>query len=238
VDRGTHARFASVLAGGGERLLDCGVTTSMRTLAVLASGQGTNFGTLALAALRGEIPGRIAVMLTDRPDAPVVGRARGLGIEVEAPPTGSRRTCLDDEGPWIEALERRGVEWVLLAGFMRRLHAAVLGAFPQRIVNIHPSLLPAFPGRDAIRRAFELDIAVTGCTVHLVDERLDAGPIVAQEPVAVHGNDTLETLTERIHDAEHRLYPRAVRRLLTESWRVDGDHVVFGASVGAGSSHA
>ena len=116
---------------------------------------------------------------------------------------------------------------MLLAGFMRRLHQPLLDAYRDRILNLHPSLLPAFPGLDAIRRAWEHGVRVTGCTVHLVDDQLDHGPILLQSVVDVHDEDTLETLEARIHEVEHRLYPRAVRRFSTESWRREGRRLVF-----------
>jgi len=126
----------------------------MSTLAVLASGQGTNFEALALAAQRGDLGGRIALLAVDRPDAPALDRARRLGVEAQVLPSGTRwRSRLEDERPWIEALRARRVDVVLLAGFMRWLHTLFLEAFAGRILNIHPSLLPAFPGLDAIRQA-------------------------------------------------------------------------------------
>jgi phosphoribosylglycinamide formyltransferase-1 len=199
----------------------------MRRLAVLASGQGTNFEALALAERRGELGGRLVALLCDRPDAPALERARRLSIEPLVIPPGRFRTRLEDEAAWVSALQARGVEGVLLAGFMRRLHATMLGAFPDRILNIHPSLLPAFPGLDAIGQAWTHGVRVTGCTVHLVDEMLDGGPIVAQSSVEVRDGDTLDSLTARIHDAEHRLYPWAVRRFLTVPWRREGRRLVF-----------
>ena len=202
----------------------------MRNLAVLASGQGTNFEALALAARRGEFPGRIAALLCDRPGAPVLERARRLDIEALCPPTGRFETRLEDERPWLAALRERGVEVLLLAGFMRRLHEPLLGAYADRILNIHPSLLPAFPGLDAIRQAWAHGVRVTGCTVHLVDAGLDSGPIVAQRAVEVRDGDSVESLAARIHDAEHRLYPEAVRRFLTEPWRRAGRRLEFGAA--------
>jgi phosphoribosylglycinamide formyltransferase-1 len=210
------------------------LTSVPRVLAVLASGRGSNLEALALAARRGEVPGRIAVVLCDRPGAPVVERARRLGLECVCPDPGTHRTRLSDERPWIDALASRGVEVVLLAGFMRRLHASFLGAFPDRILNVHPSLLPAFPGLDAIARAFDHGVRVTGCTVHLVTDELDGGPIVDQAAVEVRDDDTLETLERRIHEAEHRLYPAAVRRFLCEPWSRAARRLVFG---GARASH-
>ncbi|MFI5372914.1 MAG: phosphoribosylglycinamide formyltransferase [Candidatus Eisenbacteria bacterium] len=199
----------------------------MPTLAVLASGQGTNFEALALAAARDQLGGRIAVLVSDRPDAPALARARRHGIEALHLEPGRYRTRLEDERPWIEALTRRGVDTVLLAGFMRRLHDGFLGAFPDRILNIHPSLLPSFPGLDAIRQAWEHGVRVTGCTVHLVESGLDSGPILAQSAVEVRDDDTLETLEQRLHEAEHRLYPWAVERFLGGSWHRTGRRVTF-----------
>jgi phosphoribosylglycinamide formyltransferase-1 len=197
---------------------------SAPALAVLASGEGTNFEALVHAERRGDLGGRIVALLSDNPSAPALERARRLGIESLCPPPGRFRTRLEDETPWIEPLRARGV---LLAGFMRRLHAPFLSAFDGRILNLHPSLLPAFPGLDAIGRAWRAGVRVTGCTVHLVTDALDAGPIVAQRAVEVRDDDTPDALAARIHAAEHALYPAAVRRFLTEPWRLDGARIVF-----------
>jgi len=207
----------------------------MHTLAVLASGQGSNFEALALAAERGALGGRIAVLASDRADAPALARARRLGVATVLPPAGARRTRLDDERAWVAALQERSVDTVVLAGFMRRLHAPFLAAFPDRILNIHPSLLPAFPGLDAIRQAWEHGVRVTGCTVHMVDDSLDGGPIVAQAAVAVRDDDTLASLAERIHAAEHRLYPETVRRFLTDPWRREDRRIVFHVPTAGGA---
>ena len=234
--RSTCASESVSLARPRAWLLDCGVVTSAtHTLAVLASGRGTNFEALVLAARRGDFPGRIVAVLSDVPSAPVLERARRLEIEALCLPGGRFRTRLEDERPWLDALRARGVQVLLLAGFMRRLHQPFLSAYPDRILNIHPSLLPAFPGLDAIRSAWEQGVRVTGCTVHLVDAELDAGPIVAQAAVAVHEDDTLEILEARLHEAEHRLYPAALCRFLTEPWRREGRRLVFGTA-GAGAS--
>jgi phosphoribosylglycinamide formyltransferase-1 len=200
------------------------------TLAVLASGSGSNFEALARAASHGELGGRIALLATDNPAAPVLDRARRLGIEAVVLPTGRFRTRLEDERPWTDALGSRGVDTVLLAGFMRRLHAPFLAAFPDRILNIHPSLLPSFPGLDAIRRAFAVGVRITGCTVHLVNDALDGGPIVAQEAVEVREDDSLPSLEARLHQAEHRLYPAAARRFLEEPWQIVRGRLEFGAA--------
>ena len=211
------------------------LTSAPATIAVLASGSGTNFESLALTARRGDLGGRIAVLLCDRPSAPVLERARRLEIEALCPPAGRYRTRLEDERPWLEALRQRSVDLVLLAGFMRRLHDPFLAAFPDRILNLHPSLLPAFPGLDAIRRAWDRGVGVTGCTVHIVTPDVDGGPILAQSAVDVREGETLESLEARVHEAEHRLYPATVRRYLAEPWRREGPRIVFRSR---GNAHA
>lgn len=198
-------------------------------IAVLASGNGSNFEALAAAARRGALGGSIVVLLSDNSAAAALDRARRLGIEALTPPVGRFRTRIEDERPWLDALLERRVDVVLCAGFMRRLHATLLAPFERRMLNVHPSLLPSFPGLDAIGQAFRHGVRTTGCTVHLVEDALDAGPIVAQQPVAVEEGDTLDSLTSRIHEAEHLLYPEATRRFLTEPWTLDGRRVVFGA---------
>lgn len=167
------------------------------------------------------------VLLSDRKDAGAVALARARGIPVELPATGPLRTRLvpEAEREWVACLRRHGVETVLLAGFMRILHGDFLGAFAGRVLNIHPSLLPAFPGVDAIARAFAHGACVTGCTVHLVEPAVDAGPILAQSAVPIREDDTLETLTERVHAAEHALYPRTVRDFLERPFALEGRRV-------------
>jgi len=218
------------------RLVHCGVLASQdATLAVLASGAGSNFEALAEAERRRALGGHIAVVVCDRPGAGVLDRAKRLGIPAVCLPTGRFRTRIEDESAWLDVLRAHGVSVLVLAGFMRRLHATLLGAFPDRILNIHPSLLPAFPGLDAIGQAWRAGVRVTGCTVHLVNEDLDAGAIVAQRAVEVRDDDTPATLEARIHEAEHRLYPRAVHRFLTEPWRREGGRLVFGVAAGSPS---
>jgi phosphoribosylglycinamide formyltransferase 1 len=203
--------------------------TGPQRLAVLASGEGSNFEALTVASRRGELGGTVELLACDAPGARVLERAACLGVPAVCPPVGRFRTRLEDEAAWRDLLLARGIGTVLLAGFMRRLHEPLLDAWPGRILNLHPSLLPAFPGLDAIRRALAHGVRVTGCTVHLVDAGLDAGPIVAQRAVEIRDDDTLESLAARIHEAEHRLYPEAVRRFLGGAWRREGRRVVFGA---------
>ena len=199
---------------------------------MFASGHGSNFEALADAASREELGGSLVVLLCDRPGAPVLERARRHGIEALTPPSGDFRTRLADEAPWLALLRDRHVDVVLLAGFMRRLHDTLLTPFAGRMLNIHPSLLPAFPGLDAIGQAWRHGSRVTGCTVHLVEDALDSGPIVAQAAVTVREHDTLASLEARVHEAEHALYPAAVRRFLTERWRVQGRRLTFGEGDG------
>ena len=199
---------------------------------MFASGNGSNFEKLAAAASRDELGGRIVALLCDQPGAPVLERARRAGIEALTPPAGALRTRLGDETPWLAILRERQVDVVLMAGFMRLLHGTLLAPYAGRMLNVHPSLLPAFPGLDAIGQAWRHGARVTGCTVHLVEEALDSGPIVAQAAVEVRDGDTLESLAARVHEAEHALFPRAVRRFLTERWRVEGRRLVFGEGDG------
>jgi phosphoribosylglycinamide formyltransferase-1 len=205
---------------------------------VFASGAGSNFEALARDAARGGLGGELVLLLCDQPGAPVLDRARRLGIGSLVLPSPRHRTRLDDETPWLEALRGHRIDVVLLAGFMRRLHATLLEPYAGRMLNIHPSLLPAFPGLDAIGQAYRAGVPVTGCTVHLVDAALDAGPILAQSEVARRPGDTLAELEARVHEAEHALYPAAVRRFLTEPWRVDGARVRFGEGPGLANDRA
>jgi len=200
--------------------------------AVFASGNGSNFEALATSAARSGLGGEIVALLCDVPGAPVLERARRHGIEGLSPEAGRFRTRLEDERPWLAALRARRVDVVLLAGFMRRLHATLLAPYAGRILNVHPSLLPAFPGLDAIGQAWRHGVRVSGCTIHLVDDALDAGPIVAQATVEIGEHDTLATLEARVHAAEHALFPMAVQRFVTEPWRMAGRRIRFGEGDG------
>lgn len=194
-------------------------------LAVFASGSGSNFQALAEAGARGEFRGAIELLVTDRPQAKVVERARSLGVPVLAFRPKAYASREDYERDVVAALRDRRIDYVLLAGYMRLLTPVMLEAFPNRIVNIHPSLLPAFPGLNAVRQALDYGVKMTGVTVHFVDGGVDTGPIIAQEAVPVEDGDTEETLAERIHAAEHRLYPRVVRWLCEGRIEVEGRRV-------------
>ena len=204
--------------------------TSPRTrrLAVLASGQGTNLRALLDAEHAGELGGSIVVVLSDRADAGALAIARERGVAAEAlDPGPARKLTGGAEAAWLARLAEADVDTILLAGFMRILDARFLAAYPGRILNIHPSLLPAFPGTHSIARALEHGVRVTGCTVHLVDAGVDEGPILDQSAVPVLEDETLDTLTARVHAAEHALYARTVRAFLTRPFTLAGRRVTW-----------
>jgi phosphoribosylglycinamide formyltransferase-1 len=196
-----------------------------RLIGVLISGRGSNLQALIDAQQRGELGGEIAIVVSNVETAAGLERARRAGIPVVVRDhRGREREDFDAE--LVRVLRDHGVELVCLAGFMRLLSPVFIRAFAGRVLNVHPALLPAFPGLDAQRQALEHGVKVSGATVHLVDEGLDSGPIVAQEAVPVRSEDTAETLAARILEAEHRIYPRAVRLLLEGRCRVEGRRVI------------
>lgn len=198
-------------------------------IAVLLSGRGSNLAALADACARGEVPAEIVVVISNKADAHGLERARERGIPgVVVASKGKRRD--EHERDVVGALEAARAEWVCLAGYMRLLSPEFVARFPARIVNIHPALLPAFPGIDAQHQALEYGVKVSGCTVHLVDAGCDTGPIVLQRTVPVLDGDTADTLAARILEQEHAAYATALRMLLTRPWRIDGRRVVFAGS--------
>jgi phosphoribosylglycinamide formyltransferase-1 len=197
----------------------------MKRIGVLISGRGSNLQALIDAQRRGELGGEIAVVFSNVADAAGLARARAAGIPtVCRDHRGRPREEFDAEV--VKVLREHEVDLVCLAGYMRLLSHVFVRAFPQRILNVHPALLPAFPGRDAQRQAVEHGVKLSGATVHIVDEGLDSGPIVAQQAVPVLADDTADSLSARILEAEHRRYPRAVRLLLEGRCRVDGRRVI------------
>jgi phosphoribosylglycinamide formyltransferase-1 len=199
--------------------------TERRRVGVLASGRGSNLQALVDAQRRGELGGEIVVVLSNVEDAQALERARRAGIPaVFRDHRGRKREEYDAEVASI--LRAHGVEVVCLAGYMRLLSPAFVHAFDGRILNVHPALLPAFPGLHAPRQALDHGAKVSGATVHLVDAGLDSGPIVLQEAVRVLSTDTEDALAARILEAEHRIYPRAVRALLEGRCRVEGRRVI------------
>jgi len=194
---------------------------------ILLSGRGSNFLALHQAMTRGDIPAEIALVLSNRSDAPGLARASQLGLETACIPHRDSPTREEHDDKVVARLRRADVEWICLAGYMRLLSANFIRAFPSRILNIHPSLLPSFPGLHGQRKALEWGVRVAGCTVHLVDEELDYGPIVVQRAVAVPDDDTADSLAARILVEEHLAYPEALRRLMTDSWTLEGRRIVF-----------
>ena len=198
----------------------------MPALGVLISGRGSNLQALIDAIESGRLAARIAIVISNRASAAGLERARAANIETLV--VDHRQFASRDEydARLGRELHARGVSLVCLAGFMRLIGKPLLDAFPNAILNIHPSLLPAFPGVDAQRQALEHGVKIAGATVHLVTGELDAGPIVLQAAVPVRDDDTVDTLASRILSEEHRLYPEAVRMMLGGRWRVDGRRVV------------
>jgi phosphoribosylglycinamide formyltransferase-1 len=195
-------------------------------LAVLISGRGSNLQAIVDAIADGRLDATVALVVSSRPEAPGLARAREAGIDALClrPRDYADRDAYDRE--ILSLLQARDVDLICLAGFMRLVGPPLLDAYPGRILNIHPSLLPAFPGLDAQRQALDHGVKITGATVHLVTSDLDAGPIVLQAAVPVLDDDTRDTLAARILIEEHRLYPEAVRLVLAGDWSVVGGRFV------------
>lgn len=203
-------------------------TSTGGSIAVLISGRGSNLQALIRAVDDGRLDARIAVVISNRPEAPGLEHARRSGIEtlvLDHRQFGSRH---DFDRTLAAELKSRSVALVCLAGFMRLVGAELLGAFPNAILNVHPSLLPAFPGVNAQQQALDHGVKVSGATVHVVTPELDAGPIIVQACVPVRADDTVDSLSARILVEEHRIYPEAVRVVLAGGWRVDGRRFTTG----------
>ena len=198
-------------------------------LGVLGSGKGSNFAAIADACAAGKISAEIAVVLSDVADAGILTHARERKIPAQFIPPGKFRTKLEEEAEhlFVKNLQEAKVDLIVLAGFMRVLKGEFLRAFEGRIVNVHPSLLPSFPGLEAWRQALDHGVKVTGCTVHFVDAGVDAGPIIGQQTVPVLDDDTAEILHARIHAAEHELYPKCVAAIARGEISVQGRRVIF-----------
>lgn len=201
----------------------------MRKLAVgvLASGRGSNFAAIARACRQGEIDAEVKVLLSDNASARALELAGEMGIPaffIDPAASPTREAC---DAALVDRLRQLGVELVALAGYMRLITPVLLEAFPQRVINIHPSLLPAFPGQQAQQQAFAYGVKITGCTVHFVDEGVDTGPIIAQIPVPVRPADTAVTLADHILVEEHKLYPRVIQLIAEGRVRVEGRRVII-----------
>jgi phosphoribosylglycinamide formyltransferase-1 len=197
-------------------------------LGVLGSGKGSNFVALAEAIRAGKVPAEVAIVLSDVEHAGILERARERNLRAQYIAPGKFRTKLDDESEaaFVAALREAQVDLVVLAGFMRIIKSGLLNAFPNRVINVHPSLLPSFPGLEAWKQALEHGVKYTGCTVHFVDAGVDSGPIIGQHTVPVLDHDTPETLHQRIHTAEHELYPACVAALARGEVEVRGRRAV------------
>jgi phosphoribosylglycinamide formyltransferase 1 len=206
----------------------------VKRLGILISGRGSNFMAIAEATARGDLEAEIAVVISNRADAPGLAWARERGLNAVALPTkGPNREVYDRDTydrELIATLRAANVDLVCLAGFLRILGGRFIREFAGRILNIHPSLLPAFPGLDAQHQALEHGVKVSGCTVHFVEEGLDSGPIILQAAVPVLDEDTAESLSARIIREEHRIYWQAIRLVLTGRYRVEGRRVLAESS--------
>jgi len=203
-------------------------------LGVLGSGKGSNFTSIADACAAGTVPAEVALVVSDVADAPILERARDRGLPAQFIPPGKFRTKLDDEAEraYIEALQKARIDLVVLAGFMRILKGEFLRAFAQRVINIHPALLPSFPGLEAWKQALDYGVKVTGVTVHFVDQGIDTGPILGQQMVPVLEGDTPATLQARIQEAERALYPAVIAALARGEITVQGRQTVWAKKVG------
>ncbi|HUE04174.1 MAG TPA: phosphoribosylglycinamide formyltransferase [Bryobacteraceae bacterium] len=197
----------------------------MKRLGILLSGRGSNFEAIAGNVHAGNIAAEIAIVISNRPEARGLELARQRGLPaVCIPSKGLDRVVYD--AMLVDELKKHAVDLVCLAGYMRLLSAGFIREFPGRVLNIHPSLLPSFPGLDAQHQALEHGVKVTGCTVHFVDEYLDAGPILIQAAVPVLDDDTVDTLSARILDQEHRIYSQAIRMVVSGALRIEGRRVL------------
>ena len=196
-------------------------------LAILLSGRGSNFAAIQEAIANRKLDAQIVCVISNRPDAAGLARARELRLSAHVIDHRQYPTREGHEEDVLRILAEAEPDFICLAGYMRRLSPAFVAAYPHRILNIHPSLLPAFPGVDAQAQALAYGVKVSGCTVHFVDENLDAGPIIVQRAVEVRDDDSAETLSARILEQEHIAYVEALAKLQTRKWRIEGRRVIF-----------
>ncbi len=200
----------------------------MIRLAVMGSGNGSNFQSMLDAIGSGSLDAEVACVISDKPDAFILERARRANIPALYVDPAPFRTKLDGpaEERVVGLLQEHGTEFVALAGFMRMIKQGMLAAYPHRMINIHPSLLPSFPGLEAWRQAVDVGVKVSGCTVHFIDEGMDTGPIIAQRTVPVLDGDTAETLHARIQEQEHQIYPTVLQWIAENRLRIEGRRVL------------
>lgn len=194
-------------------------------IAILVSGSGTNMARL-IESVQGSSNAEVVLVLSNKNGVKAIERARDAGVPVEVVSHKDFGTREAFDAELIHRLQSLNVDVICLAGFMRVLTPAFIDAFPHRILNIHPSLLPSFPGLHAMRQAIEYGVRYTGCTVHLVTLEMDAGPIILQAVVPLHDDDTEDTLAKRIQGEEHRLYPEALQKFLSSDWEMEGRRIV------------
>lgn len=194
-------------------------------IAVFASGRGTNFSALIRAVKKGKIEANLSLLVCDNPKAQALGRARRAGIKVVLVKREDFTARSDFEQKIIQHLEENDIGLVVLAGFMRVLGSDLVNTYKDKILNIHPALLPAFKGAHAIRDAFEYGAKTTGVTVHFVDKEMDHGPVILQKALDIEETDTLESLEAKIHKVEHRIYPQAVQLFVTGKLKIEGRKV-------------
>ncbi len=201
---------------------------SMNRIAVMVSGKGSNLKAILQAAERGECPVDVRLVISDKADAPALKIARDASaadVRFLNPKDYADRAAFD--AACAETIDLAGCQWVVLAGYMRILSGKFIARFRNRIINIHPALLPSFAGAHAVRDALAYGVKITGVTVHLADEVLDGGPILAQAPVPVRDDDTEESLLDRIHAEEHKLYPATLTRMIKEGFSIEGRRVAW-----------
>ena len=200
------------------------------SIAVMASGRGTNLEAILEASKSGQCPIRVRVVISNKADAPALRIARDAGVEAiffVNPKDYPNRTTYDQA--CADAIDGYDCQWVVLAGYMRILSPSFVRHFQHRLINIHPSLLPSFAGSDGVGDAFRYGVKLAGCTVHLVDEEVDTGAILAQASVPVLDDDTVESLHQRIHEQEYQLYPNTLRRIVEQGFTVQGRRVLWNA---------
>lgn len=198
---------------------------SLKNIAVFASGRGTNFSAIIRAVKRGKIRANLALLVCDSPKAGAIGRARRAGIKVALVLREDFASKKDFEDKITQHLEENNIDLIVLAGFMRILSPEFVARYKNKILNIHPAILPSFKGTQAIEDAFNYGVKVTGVTVHFVDEKTDHGPIILQAAVKIEENDTEESLEAKIHKVEHKIYPEAVRLYVEGRLNLEGRRV-------------
>ncbi|GAC44089.1 phosphoribosylglycinamide formyltransferase [Paenibacillus popilliae] len=212
---GCEGQEAEYAGTAGLEIAPSSRTSSLPRIAVFASGSGSNFQALAEASRAGQLGGEVALIVCDKPGARVLERARDAGVPAAVFEPKRYESRGDYERDVLRMLSRHSVQWIALAGYIRLVTPVLLEAYEGRILNIHPSLLPSFPGLNAVRQALDYGVKVTGVTVHQVDAGMDTGLIVGQEAVAIATDDTFESLLAKIQAVEHRIYPQVLRSLLT-----------------------